>query len=53
VKLIWDRIKEDVQTDRHGSHANYLYADGHVQQLSENEVDVWVQANFNFAIPPQ
>ena len=53
VKLIWDRIKEDVQTDRHGSHANYLYADGHVQQLSESDVDVWVQDNFNFAIPPQ
>ena len=53
VKLIWDRIKEDVQTDRHGDHANYLYADGHVQQLSEPDIDVWVQANFNFAIPPQ
>jgi prepilin-type N-terminal cleavage/methylation domain-containing protein/prepilin-type processing-associated H-X9-DG protein len=53
VKLIWDRIKEDVQTDRHGNHAQYLYADGHVQQLSESEIDVWVQANFNFAIPPQ
>ncbi|MFM8494299.1 MAG: type II secretion system protein [Planctomycetia bacterium] len=53
VKLIWDRIKEDVQTDRHGSHSNCLYADGHVQQLSESEIDNWIQANFNFAIPPQ
>ena len=52
-KLIWDRIKEDVQTDRHGNHANYLYADGHVKNLSEPDIDVWVQANFNFAIPPQ
>lgn len=53
VKLIWDRIKEDVQPNRHGNHANYLYADGHTQQLTEADVDVWVQANFNFAIPPQ
>jgi prepilin-type processing-associated H-X9-DG protein/prepilin-type N-terminal cleavage/methylation domain-containing protein len=53
VKLIWDRIKEDVQTNRHGNHANYLYADGHTKQLSEADIDVWVQANFNFALPPQ
>ncbi|MFN9369775.1 MAG: type II secretion system protein [Planctomycetia bacterium] len=51
VKLIWDRIKEDVQTNRHGDHANYLYADGRVQQVAESEIDVWVHENFNFALP--
>ena len=53
VKLIWDRIKEDVQTDRHGGFANCLYADGRVQALYESEIDEWVQQNFNFPKPVQ
>ena len=49
----WGRIKDDIQTDRHGSGSNYLFADGHVELIDESQVGEWVTANFNFPRPYQ
>ncbi len=51
VSRTWNRIRLDVQTDRHeqGSHA--LYADGHVELLAESTINAWVVENFNFPLP--
>ncbi|HZZ28285.1 MAG TPA: DUF1559 domain-containing protein [Pirellulales bacterium] len=35
-----------------GGGANYLYADGHVDFVSEVQVFTWANSLFNFAIPP-
>ena len=51
--LVWDSITGDVQVDRHGDTANYLYADGHVERISAAQVNTWATTPFNFAIPPE
>jgi prepilin-type N-terminal cleavage/methylation domain-containing protein/prepilin-type processing-associated H-X9-DG protein len=51
VTRTWTRIKQDIQTDRHAGGSNYLYGDGHVQTIDESEINEWVVANLNFALP--
>ncbi|QDT69109.1 hypothetical protein MalM25_20370 [Planctomycetes bacterium MalM25] len=47
-----ERIQIDVVIDRHqGSVSNYLYADGHVAAISEQQIAEWVEEEFNFARP--
>jgi prepilin-type N-terminal cleavage/methylation domain-containing protein/prepilin-type processing-associated H-X9-DG protein len=54
VPAVWQEVKRDVAVDRHhGGVANYLYADGHVDSISANQIAEWCDAEFNFAIPPQ
>jgi prepilin-type N-terminal cleavage/methylation domain-containing protein/prepilin-type processing-associated H-X9-DG protein len=50
--LVWDTITGDVQVDRHGDTANYLYADGHVDRISSSQIYQWAIQPFDFAIPP-
>lgn len=46
------RIRVEVAIDRHqGEVANYLYADGHVAVIAADQIDQWVDENFNFARP--
>ena len=52
VSRTWTRIRLDIQPDRHSGSSNCLYADGHVQSIAESEIDEWVVANHNFALPP-
>jgi len=35
-----------------GGGANYLFADGHVDFISEIQISIWANSLFNFAIPP-
>jgi len=49
---VFNNIKGDVQTDRHGGSANYLYADGHVERITETQISTWATQPFDFAIPP-
>lgn len=49
----YNRIRVDVQTDRFGDGSNYLYADGHVDYILDEQIVEWVDENFNFALPPQ
>jgi prepilin-type N-terminal cleavage/methylation domain-containing protein/prepilin-type processing-associated H-X9-DG protein len=51
---VWNAVKADVAVDRHhGTTANYLYADGHVEQIAAEQIAEWCDAGTNFAIPPQ
>jgi len=45
------RIRDDVAIGRHGGLANYLYADGHVTVLTEEQIEEWVYEGFNFVKP--
>jgi prepilin-type processing-associated H-X9-DG protein len=51
VARTWGRIRDDIQTNRHGSGSNYLFADGHVELIDDSQLDPWVQSNFNFPRP--
>ena len=52
---VWDKITGEVQVDRHFAGAHYLYADGHVSFISEEQIHEWVfgETGCNFAMPPQ
>ncbi len=53
--LVWDFVLTEIQPDRHTGTANYLFADGHVDNFSFETVYGWVQhdiaAGTNFAKP--
>lgn len=49
----WGSVLDDIQPDRHGATANYLFADWHVQPLKAALLKQRIEAGDNFARPPQ
>ncbi len=49
----YDSLREEVQPDRHVTSANYLYADGHVEVISDTQIRQWAADGFDFLVPPQ
>ncbi len=49
----WQSVTADIQPDRHGGSANYLFADTHVERLSASRVKARFEAGENLAKPPQ
>jgi prepilin-type processing-associated H-X9-DG protein/prepilin-type N-terminal cleavage/methylation domain-containing protein len=49
----WSAVTADIQPKRHGSSANYLFADGHVENLAAAKLEQRIAAGDNFAKPPQ
>jgi prepilin-type processing-associated H-X9-DG protein/prepilin-type N-terminal cleavage/methylation domain-containing protein len=47
----WSSVLNDIQPDRHGSGANYLFADGHVQFLKAEPLRQRIVSGDNFAKP--
>lgn len=60
----WDRIVADIQPNRFNGggsktppalrgtgYANYLFADGHVQVISGQQIKAWAESQTNFALP--
>lgn len=45
------KIRRDAAIGRHGGTANYLYADGHVSTVPEDQIEEWVTEGFNFVKP--
>lgn len=51
---VWNAVTAELVVDRHqGNTANYLYADGHVEAISADQIGKWCDEGFNFAIPPE
>jgi prepilin-type N-terminal cleavage/methylation domain-containing protein len=50
---VFDHIQSEVAVNRHGAAAHYLYADMHVQSIAEEQIKIWADTAFNFALPPQ
>jgi prepilin-type N-terminal cleavage/methylation domain-containing protein/prepilin-type processing-associated H-X9-DG protein len=49
---VWDDVTGEVAVDRHhGTSANYLYADGHVDSITADQIQEWCAEGTNFAIP--
>jgi prepilin-type N-terminal cleavage/methylation domain-containing protein/prepilin-type processing-associated H-X9-DG protein len=51
--LGWSSVTNDIQPYRHGSTANYLYADSHVDHIQAFKLKARIEAGDNFAKPPQ
>jgi prepilin-type processing-associated H-X9-DG protein len=52
-RAVWKAVKDEVAVDRHqGDVANYLYADGHVETITAEQIAELCDAAFNFAVPP-
>jgi prepilin-type processing-associated H-X9-DG protein/prepilin-type N-terminal cleavage/methylation domain-containing protein len=51
--LGWSNVLADIQPNRHGSSANYLFADGHVENIPAARLQQLIEATNNFARPPQ
>ena len=51
--LGWYAVTADIQPDRHGRSANYLFADGPVENLTAASLKARIAAGDNFAKPPQ
>lgn len=51
--LGWSSVTADIQPDRHGSSANYLFADGHVENIPAARLKQLIEATNNFAKPPK
>lgn len=50
--LVYKAVELEVALDRHpGDTANYLYADGHVDSISKEQIATWCSEGFNFAAP--
>jgi len=51
--LGWSAVTADIQPDRHGSSANYLFADSHVESIAAAKLKARIAAGDNFAKPPE
>ena len=49
----WNSVLDDIQPDRHGKSANYLFADWHVAALKADQLKKRIEAGDNFSKPPQ
>jgi prepilin-type N-terminal cleavage/methylation domain-containing protein/prepilin-type processing-associated H-X9-DG protein len=49
---VYKEVEKEVALDRHpGETANYLYADGHVDSITNEQIATWCSEGFNFAVP--
>jgi prepilin-type N-terminal cleavage/methylation domain-containing protein/prepilin-type processing-associated H-X9-DG protein len=48
---VLDKIKKDVQIDRHLEASHFLYLDGHVDTVSASQVATWASEGFAFIKP--
>jgi prepilin-type N-terminal cleavage/methylation domain-containing protein/prepilin-type processing-associated H-X9-DG protein len=49
---VYKEVSSEVAVDRHpGNSANYLYADGHVDSISSEQIFTWCSEGYNFALP--
>jgi prepilin-type N-terminal cleavage/methylation domain-containing protein/prepilin-type processing-associated H-X9-DG protein len=49
----WSAVTSDIQPDRHGQAANYLFADWHVESIKAATLKRRIDAGDNFAKPPK
>ncbi len=51
--LGWSAVTADIQPSRHGTSANYLFADAHVEMIRADKLQKLIANRVNFAKPPQ
>nr|WP_238476709.1 H-X9-DG-CTERM domain-containing protein [Bythopirellula goksoeyrii] len=57
INIDWGRVESkvrgDIQLNRHSNASNYLFLDGHVETISEDQILRWIDGNFKFAKPDE
>jgi prepilin-type processing-associated H-X9-DG protein len=49
---VYKEVEKEVALDRHpGDTANYLYADGHVDAITKEQIATWCMEGYNFTLP--
>ena len=51
-KQVTTAIASEVAIDRHNGTSHFLYADGHVEVISVEQIEEWATRPFDFAKPP-
>jgi prepilin-type N-terminal cleavage/methylation domain-containing protein/prepilin-type processing-associated H-X9-DG protein len=51
-KTVLQTVGNEIAIDRHQDTSHFLYADGHVEVISVEQLEQWVDQPFNFAKPP-
>ncbi len=51
ARQVWTSVSGELQTDRHHTASNYLFADGHVESIPALTIQGWCDAAYNFARP--
>jgi prepilin-type N-terminal cleavage/methylation domain-containing protein/prepilin-type processing-associated H-X9-DG protein len=51
LNRVASKVRDDIQLDRHMGSSQYLYLDGHVDLISEEQIMTWVNEGVNFAKP--
>lgn len=49
---VFDAISAEIAVERHSGSSHFLYADGHVELISGEQIEEWASEPFNFARPP-
>jgi prepilin-type N-terminal cleavage/methylation domain-containing protein/prepilin-type processing-associated H-X9-DG protein len=49
--LVLSLIEGELQIDRHHETANYVFLDGHVESIPAEQIETWVEEEFDFAKP--
>ncbi|TWT88902.1 hypothetical protein Mal64_23920 [Pseudobythopirellula maris] len=49
--LVEEKVRDDIQLDRHFRAANYLFVDGHVTTIPAATVEGWIEEQRDFARP--
>ena len=52
ANLVFTAISAEVAVDRHSGSSHFLYADGHADSVSSEQIGIWASQPFNFAKPP-
>jgi prepilin-type N-terminal cleavage/methylation domain-containing protein/prepilin-type processing-associated H-X9-DG protein len=50
---VFEGISNEIAVERHDGTTHFLYADGHVDTISSQQIGEWATRPFNFAIPPE
>ena len=48
---VFSDIASETHVARHASASHFLYADGHVELVSESQIREWIESNYEFAKP--
>ncbi len=51
-KTVFTNISQEIAVDRHHGTSHFLYADGHVEAITSQQISQWADQAFNFAKPP-
>jgi prepilin-type processing-associated H-X9-DG protein len=50
-KTVYNQIVNEITTKRHNGVAHYVFADGHVEAISDEQIRAWALEPYKFVLP--